>query len=397
MNIVQKSENFIFELFKSKATEAHLYHNFQHVFRVTQACIEIGKNEEISEEEIEILTLAALFHDAGYCDSCENHEKKSAQIAREFLLKNRFPEEKIQTIERLIITTEAKEDPSDLLEAIIRDADTSHFADENYLGIADLLKEELERTQNKFFTSLEWAEINRNLLLNQHRYFTNYAKTHWQSTKEANINALQKRIQKLKYPEEAIKIKKKDPEQKEDKFSRAIDTMFRVTLNNHTRLSEIADSKANILLSVNAIIISIILGTLIPKLDAEKNVHLIMPTFVLMLSSVTTIIFAILSTRPKVTEGSFTREQIEQRKVNLLFFGNFHKMPLEEYDWAMDDLMKDREALYSALTRDLYYLGLVLNRKYRLLRITYGIFMLGIILSVIAFVYAFVAYDIMAV
>ena len=69
-------------------------------------------------------------------------------------------------------------------------------------------------------------------------------------------------------------------------------------------------------------------------------------------------------------------------------------MPISEYEWAMNDLMKDREALYNALTRDLYYLGLVLNRKYYLLRITYGIFTIGIILSVITFVWAFLKFNI---
>lgn len=165
--------------------------------------------------------------------------------------------------------------------------------------------------------------------------------------------------------------------------------MFRVTLNNHTKLSQIADSKANILLSVNAIIISIALSTLIPKLDSPTNAHLIVPTFVMLMFSVISIIFAILSTRPKVTSGLFTRKDIEEKKVNLLFFGNFHKMPLDEYQWAMNVLMKDREYLYNSMIKDLYYLGLVLNRKYKLLRITYTVFMFGIITSVIAFVWAF--------
>jgi len=146
----------------------------------------------------------------------------------------------------------------------------------------------------------------------------------------------------------------------------------------------------SIFLSVNAIIISICLSTLIPKLDSAKNAHLIYPTFVLLISSVATIIFAILSTKPKVTSGTFTREDIEKQKVNLLFFGNFHKMPLEEYTWAMNEVMKDRTYLYNSLIQDLYYLGLVLNRKYKLLRITYNIFMVGILASVISFVLAFI-------
>jgi hypothetical protein len=154
-------------------------------------------------------------------------------------------------------------------------------------------------------------------------------------------------------------------------------------------LSGIADSKANILLSVNAIIISIALSILIPKLDSPKNVHLMIPTFIMLMSSVTTIIFAILSTRPKVTKGVFSRQDIENQKVNLLFFGNFYKMPLEEYQWAMNEMMKDKDYLYNSMIKDLYYLGVVLEKKYRLLRLTYNFFMIGIIVSVIAFVIAF--------
>ncbi len=109
----------------------------------------------------------------------------------------------------------------------------------------------------------------------------------------------------------------------------------------------------------------------------------------MLMSSVITIIFAILSTRPKVTSGIFTREDVEAKKVNLMFFGNFYKMPLHEYDWAMNEMMKDRDYLYSTMIKDLYYLGLVLQRKYNLLRIAYNLFMTGIIITVIAFVIAF--------
>ena len=109
----------------------------------------------------------------------------------------------------------------------------------------------------------------------------------------------------------------------------------------------------------------------------------------MMIFSVISIIFAILSTRPKVTSGTFTRKDIEDKKVNLLFFGNFYKMPLEEYEWAVNEMMKDREYLYGSMIKDLYFLGKVLNRKYALLRTTYTIFMIGIIVSVGFFIYAF--------
>ena len=64
-------------------------------------------------------------------------------------------------------------------------------------------------------------------------------------------------------------------------------------------------------------------------------------------------------------------------------------MKLPEFEWAMSEMMQDRDYLYGSLTKDLYFLGLVLNRKYKLLRITYTVFMIGILVSVIAFAVAF--------
>lgn len=180
--------------------------------------------------------------------------------------------------------------------------------------------------------------------------------------------------------------KKKDKKQKPE---RGIDTMFRTTLNNHNNLSSLVDNKANILLSVNAIIISVSLTTIIPKLDNPSNSHLIIPTLILIISSVITIIFTILATRPSVTKGSFTRNEVDEKKVNLLFFGNFYKMPYEDYNWAMNELIKDKNYLYNSMIKDLYYLGIVLERKYRLLRVAYTIFMFGIIISVLSFLIAF--------
>lgn len=165
--------------------------------------------------------------------------------------------------------------------------------------------------------------------------------------------------------------------------------MFRTTLNNHNNLSGLVDNKANILLSVNAIIISVSLTTIIPKLDNPSNAHLILPTMILIVTSVIAITFAILATRPTITKGSFTKKEVDEKKVNLLFFGNFYKMPYEDYNWAMNELMKDKDYVYNSMIKDLFHLGIVLEKKYRLLRVAYSIFMFGLIISVLAFLIAF--------
>ncbi|MCJ7757299.1 MAG: DUF5706 domain-containing protein, partial [Gillisia sp.] len=170
---------------------------------------------------------------------------------------------------------------------------------------------------------------------------------------------------------------------------RSIQSLFRVTLRNHIKLSDIADTKANILLSVNAIIISLALANIIPKLDSVSNKHLLIPTLILVIFSVASIILSIMATRPNITSGEFTKKQVKEREVNLLFFGNFHKMPFEQFKWGINEIIKDKDYVYESLMLDLHLLGKVLHRKYQLLRLTYTVFMFGIITSVISFVIAF--------
>lgn len=386
MTITEQAQDFVKKLFKDKLSDSFLYHNFNHTKSVVKAITVIAPAEAVSEHDMELLLLAAWFHDTGYTKGCDMHEASSIGIAKEFLQERNYNPDDIASISALIHATLKAYVPVNPLEKIMRDADYYHLVKKDYLISSDTLKKELQKTVKLNFSDLEWAKENLNFLTN-HQFYSDYAIQNWQVKKEKNIQKIVQRISQLEYHtmEAPIKVKKK----KEDKPDRSIDTMFKITLTNHIKLSDIADSKANILLSVNAIIISVALSTIIPKLDSPGNVHLIIPTFIMVLFSVISIIFAILSTKPKVTSGTFTRQDIIDRKVNLLFFGNFFKMPYEEFEWAVNEMLKDREYLHNAMTKDLYYLGLVLERKYRLLRITYNIFMTGIIISVIAFAIAF--------
>jgi hypothetical protein len=179
------------------------------------------------------------------------------------------------------------------------------------------------------------------------------------------------------------KEKKKDP-------GRSIDTVFRITSNNNQRLSSQADSKAHILIQVNAIIISVLLSVLLRRI--EDNANLAIPAILLLTVNLVTIIFSILATRPQIPPGRFTRADLDEKRVNLLFFGNFYRMSLEEYAGGMLQMMEDRDFLYGSLIRDVYFQGIALGRKYRWLRWSYNVFMYGLIVSVTAFVIAAFAF-----
>ncbi len=389
MSILQKAKDYVEILFKDKLSSVYFYHNFIHTTYTVNKAEEIMKNTPVSTEDQEKVLLALWFHDTGYIECALNHEEKGVEIMKDFLQKENYPENEIAEITKLILATKITYEPQNLLEQIVKDADCSHFASHDYNDISDALRKEWELTNVRCFSNDEWNAGNLEMLKNKHQYYTEYAKTNWQPLKEKNIKKIEKKLEKEEDKKENSGSKKE--KEKEIKPDRSVDTLFRVTLNNHTRLSDIADSKANILLSVNAIIISVCLSVLVPKLDAPKNSHLVIPSFILLLSSVLTIIFAILSTKPNVTKTKFTNEDIQNRKVNLLFFGNFHQMLFDDYHNAMKDLIKDRDYIYDSMVKDLYFLGKVLDRKYKLLSTTYKIFMAGIIISVLSFGYAFLS------
>ena len=395
MDILKISEDYAKNLLKDKLSSAYTYHNLDHTIQVVDKIKILAKEENISPEDTENLILAGWFHDLGYVDDADNHEEESRKIASDFLKQHQFSEERIAKIGELILATDKFYKPKNHLEEIIKDADLYHLASDDYFRICENLRQEIKEVHHQKFSKQQWSELNI-VFFSKHQFYTKFAKENWQPEKEKNVEKILSSIKNIKEEKKEKSSLEKDKAllnkkklEKLESPERGIETMFRVTLNNHTKLSQIADSKANILLSVNAIIISIALSTLIPKLDAPRNAHLIIPSFVMVIFSVACIILAIMSTRPKVSSETFTRKKIEEKKVNLLFFGNFYKMPLEEYLWAMKEMMNDRQYLYDTMIKDLYYLGIVLNRKYKLLRLTYTVFTVGIIASVIAFVVAF--------
>ncbi|PKP26176.1 MAG: phosphohydrolase [Bacteroidetes bacterium HGW-Bacteroidetes-2] len=385
--IINKTDAFVLNLFNEKLPQSFVYHNYTHTCRVVKSTKEIIDNTEgLSEYEVTTLLVAAWLHDTGYTVSCDNHEDHSKTIAIDFLNKENVSKEIIDGVVSCIEATRMSNTPKNKLDEILRDADASHLAKEYYKEISELLRQELILHDKKNYTISEWLDANIDLFTNKHQYFTSYAIKNWQPKKNENLlnllkdkNKQQKILQKEK---QKVTLKNENPE-------RSIQTLFRVTMRNHLKLSDIADTKANILLSVNAIIITLAVSNLGPKLDNPNNVHLLIPTLILLLFSVAAIIGAILSTRPNVTSGQFTKDQVLKREVNVLFFGNFHKMPYKEYRWAMDEIINDKDYVYEALMKDLYLLGIVLDKKYKLLRITYTIFMAGIIISVFAFIFSF--------
>lgn len=172
--------------------------------------------------------------------------------------------------------------------------------------------------------------------------------------------------------------------------AKGVDSMFRIAAANNVRISSMADNKAHIMITVNSIIISLVLGFIVR--NVQDAPHYILPAVILLTMSVGTVIFAVMATRPKLAKGIFTQKQVEEKSVNLMFFGSYYQMEYDDYKDGMHQMMHDPDFLYNSLTKDVFWQGKVLGRKYRLLRISYGIFMYGLIVAVLSFIFVYLYY-----
>ncbi|WP_053978101.1 Pycsar system effector family protein [Mangrovimonas xylaniphaga] len=383
--LLQQAEDFVSQLFETKLSPKNFYHNIEHTCRVVEAVTQLSAKEGLNDTDAFWLKMAAWFHDTGFIEKDLGHEEVSAALAKQFLESKNVSHEDITRVEQLILATKMDKKPANALEGLIKDADCGHVASEAFFDISEKLRREEKYKKEEEITEMEWLQQNKQFM-NKHRFYTDYALSKWQPIKEMNNFELDQKIKKIE-DKQRNKTKNKG-------FGRGVDTMFRVTLKNHIELSAIADTKANILLSVNAIIISVALSGLVPKLDNESNTFLVYPTLILMIFSVASVVLSVLSTRPNISNDAnfnetLTRDLIKSKQTNLLFFGNFYKMSLQDFEWGIDYLIQNEDVLYNSMTRDLYYLGLVLERKYRLLRITYTVFMIGIIISALSFVMSY--------
>ncbi len=394
--IIQRAAVYVAAYITERDAGIYCFHDMKHVNDVVEATELMAAHYKLSEKDRFIAVVAAYFHDVGYFNGgAADHEKRSAEIAADYLAKEGVDPATIDAVKGCILATRMPQHPSNLLEEIVCDADLFHLGTDNFMERNDLMQREaLNHRGNKGEC---WPVRTLNLLENHH-YHTDYARERLEDLKMQHADLLRSQLnadqaQPSDSLAEVLPDKPKKKKKENSRPDRGIETMFRVTSTNNQRLSDMADNKANILLTVNSIILSVVIALLLRKLGDSE--HLTIPTFMLLSVSMTTIVVAILATRPKIPSGTFTSEDVANKSVNLLFFGNFYKMGLDAYADGMKKIMDDRDFLYGTLTRDVYSQGVVLGRKYRLLRLAYNIFMFGLVVTVIAFLVASIWYDVL--
>jgi predicted metal-dependent HD superfamily phosphohydrolase len=390
LEILDQVKTHIERAFASKLDDKLVYHNLAHTEHVAKHAVELANYYKLDDKDFFIVLAASWFHDIGYIDKWDQHEQRGAEQAAAFLAERGVDQAVIDAVRGCILATKMPQSPVGLLQQIVCDSDLYHLGSDDFKDRNRTMRKETENLLGKNIDKDIWR-IGTIKLMENHHYHTDYCINKLSQKKKQNLEALKAKVQEDLAEAQFQPMPKKAaaPEEKKAKSSRperGIETMFRITSGNHQRLSDMADNKAHIMISTNSIILSVILSILLRRL--EDNPQLIIPTMILLIVCVVTMVFSILSTRPTVPPGRFTLQDIEEKTTNLLFFGNFYRMGLPEYNAGIQKMMEDREYLYGSLIKDIYSQGVVLGRKYRLLRIAYNVFMYGIVGSVVAFLVA---------
>lgn len=382
--VAEAGEQVLF-LFDKYPNNRLLFHNYaftQHVLHHTrELCRETGTPADLTE----IAQIAAYFLHVGYLFEYEHFLRASLDQVQRFLALRDYPESGQRSVLRCMQIVGQRNIPVALEEKILADAVSIAWI-EDFETRHQLLWLERELIQGQSLEKMERAQLQLQYLLDI-RFYTHFAKTKYEPALGQWIRQQKNAIEKIE--------RKKSPllpietgvlyQNLDDSPIRAVQTFFRANYRNHINLSSIADNKAHIMISVNSILISVLISIISYRNTAENNPPIVLPVIIFLVTGLTSLIFAVLCARPKVTSFNENVTSKEERRRNMVFFGNFVSMDLEEYEESMDALFRDSELLYGNLTRDLYFLGKVLDKKYRYLKVSYNIFMIGFVATVVTF------------
>jgi predicted metal-dependent HD superfamily phosphohydrolase len=383
---------YITDFFSSGNFPTLSFYTIAHTKSLVKSAKGIAGHTSLNKKDLHLLEIAAWFHDTGYVTESERQLTASARHAREFLEKEKMDDHSIKKITSAITATAFPLHPSGLLEEILCDAVFFYLGKKSFAQSNRLLRKDTAFFRGKEITEAEW-QIESRELFNRHEYCISHTRPRLDAGKKKNLQRINKLYSNsppenhLMHPDHVQNKILHESEKRKSQYDKGVETMFRVVASSNQRLNAMADRKAHILITVNSIILSVIISMTLRKLD--ENILLIYPIFLLLLVGLTTIIISILATRPVVPGGPVNQHSLKSKIDNLLYFGNFYQMKLEDYLEQMLLMMSDSDEVYRSLITSIYQQGSVLARKYEMLRTAYTVFMFGLIISILAFITAY--------
>ena len=387
--------------------DSMVYHDIKFATRFESYVDKIGKHVDLPETDILLGKIGSWIISASFAEVkhiikghvySNNLADKSLAQLNNFVSADKIGADHLTMLQTGISEIKLPTNPKTIIGKLLVDGITSDIALQD--GGKKRLKKFHEELLLKDVTisNKKWYDVAINIAQNLHFYF-DYCKDEFQPEFDSLILDLQKdkkRLEKsndlalkkeLDISDSELKELKKNLRDVKGRDARGIQTVFRTMSKNHYTLNEMVDKKASIMITVNSIILSLVLGGIFgngSNADQDNLLILSLPVILLTLGSAGSIFFAILSTRPDSTHGHFTEDQIRDKKGNLLFYGNFHNMKERDFQWAFLQMVNDQEYMYESMVRDLYYIGQVLKRKFAYIRKSLNIFMIGLAASILS-------------
>lgn len=384
-SLLPKADLFLKDIFDQKKDSRLIFHNYSTMKQAMELTREFCIAENAPSHQTETAILATGFYFAGFLLDYSQPDVAGKKQLQVFLNGEAVPSERIGDALRSMDTISGRSRPTLIADQAAADAVTVTTYVLDYPERHPLLKLEREFLQNITMERGAWAHLQMQELL-QRKLYTATARQQHENALSQSILLHKQRIEKEKrnQQKELSAAAEGNAFQgiEADMPLRTMQTFFRSNYRNHINLSAIADNKANIMISVNAILISVLITFLSYRNISTNNPMIMLPVVIFLVTGLASLTFAILSARPKVTNLNARQKDKAEVKKNIVFFGNFVTMKLEDYEEAMDEMFRDGELLLGNMTRDLYFLGKVLDKKYRYLSVSYNIFMVGFVATV---------------
>lgn len=188
----EQGKTFILDKLRDELPPHLSYHSVAHIKDVYNACGILAAEEGVQGEDLTLLLTAALFHDSGFLISQKNHEEISCGIASEHLPGFGYSEQQIKRINGMIMATKIPQQPNNLLEEILADADLDYLGRDDFFTIGNRLFEELSM-YGLLSSEEEWNKLQVRFL-EAHHYFTKTAKRLRLQTKDENLARVKQKV-----------------------------------------------------------------------------------------------------------------------------------------------------------------------------------------------------------
>lgn len=376
-----QAEDYIASLYAEQKNKGLYYHSFEYCRNFAHLVKEAANDLQLDEKTANTATLAAWFYVVGMLFDYQNFRLESHRLLKDYLLALDIDPKDIPS--KNIFTTQ---EPSNIsqhnITDLLKDVQIILRAGFVYPFHETLYQAEVSEKMNIKISSAELkSSFLSEMLANP--FATSWAvKNYSQAMNQTLIDQLDNAKSAEIHNSPSIEIKQK---KSNNRSNIAAYNFFRIGFRNHIELSSMADNRSHIMISVNSIMMGIMISFVSYQNLSSTNPTLLFPVVVFIITSMTSLIFAILAAKPRVWKSKSDNDGPEVTITHMASYSNFTKQSLDAYETKLETVLEDPQLMRTSLKKDLYFLGKILELKNRYLSFSYNIFMFGFLASMILF------------